>query len=468
MKNSVELAVGRTSAVVLMIMLLNCLMPGLVLGGGFRIYDQGAAAAGQANAFTAQADDPSAIHYNPAGITHLRGLQLYGGANLVGGATNFTSPVGVMTRGNFGNSIASPAPFNFYMAGNLADLGLIAFKGLSAGIGITTPFGLLYRYPMNGPFATAVTQQQLPMIDIKPTLSYQLNDQLSFGVGADIYTFSGLFSGAHGFDQKFLSSGRPGLPPAGVPLELNGSDTAAGFNLSMLYTPLRNADGKPIANVGFVYRSQATLHLTGDFLANGSLVTHSSSTLVLPQIFTAGIAVWPVRDQAHEWKLELDIDYTDWKSVRNTDVHFANGTTIPFAQNWRGTYTTMMGTEYKWLHVPALPNWEIALRAGYWHSQTPVPNSAFNPAIPDADQHMISVGLGSLCKAGARFFSVIPCSQGSRWLPSSIGLDVAYQAILYESRTVTGNTNPIAIPGSVNGTYQTMFHVAALNLRLNF
>lgn len=444
------------------------LRPSSGLAGGFRIADQGAAAAGQANAFTAQADDASAIHYNPAGITQLRGLQLYGGANLVGGSTNFTTSTGVTTHGNFGNSIASPAPFNLYMTANLADVGLPALRGWSVGIGVTTPFGLVYHYPTNGPFATAVTQEQLPMIDIKPTVAYKLNDQLSFGLGADIYTFSGLLSGAHAFDQKLISSGGPGLPPAGIPLELNGSDTAAGFNVSMLYTPLRSADGKPLVNVGLVYRSQVALHLTGDFLANGSLVTHSSSTLVLPQMLTGGIAIWPVRNPTHEWKLELDIDYTDWKSVRNTDVHLANGTTIPFAQNWRGTYTAMVGTEYKWLQIPALPNWEVALRAGYWHSQTPVPDAAFNPAVPDADQHMIAVGLGTLCKVGGRFLSMIPCGQGSRWLPSAIGLDVAYQALFYESRTVAGNANPIAIPGSVNGTYQTTFHVGSVNLRLNF
>jgi hypothetical protein len=33
------------------------------------------------------------------------------------------------------------------------------------------------------------------------------------------------------------------------------------------------------------------------------------------------IALWPVRDQDHEWKLELDLDYTDRHSFGNTDVH---------------------------------------------------------------------------------------------------------------------------------------------------
>ena len=46
----------------------------LVHGEAFRNLHQGTAAAGQGDAFAAQADDPSAIFYNPAGMTQLRGI----------------------------------------------------------------------------------------------------------------------------------------------------------------------------------------------------------------------------------------------------------------------------------------------------------------------------------------------------------------------------------------------------------
>ena len=96
--------------------------------------------------------------------------------------------------------------------------------------------------------------------------------------------------------------------------------------------------------------------------------------------------------------------------------------------------------------------------------------SSFLPTIPDADQHAISVGLGFLCKDNGRFLGVIECgsAEGGILRPKAIGLDLAYQAILYETRTVTGNQNPVAIPGVVNGTYQTTFHVGMVNLRVNF
>jgi long-chain fatty acid transport protein len=473
--NSCRLQKQKAGTACATALLLACVM-GLLEGSlsivhaaGFRILEQSASATAQSGAFTAQADDPSAIYYNPAGMTQLRGVQTSLGTNLAGGHTSFTNPAGVTARGDFGGSIAFPPPSNLFVTANLKDLGVTALGDLTAGLAVLSPFGILYRYSNNGPFSTAVTSQTLPLIDIKPTLAYKVNDQLSIGLGADIYTFFS-FWGAGQAVTKFNSSGGPGLPPAGTPLEINGGGTAGGFNASLLYTPFRNADGKPLVNVGFQYRSQATLPLNGQFLANGGTVADASTTLVLPQTLTGGIALWPVRNKDHEWKLEMDIDYTGWKSIRNTDVHLSNGTTIPFPQNWRSAYTVMFGTEYKWLQLEQLPHWEVTARGGYWHSQTPIPDSSFLPTVPDADQHSLSVGLGLLCKENGRFLGLFECGNSERGLfaPKALGLDLAYQALLYETRTVTGNLNPVAIPGSVNGTYQTTFHVGAINLRVNF
>lgn len=450
-------------------LLLVLLLPAMVSAGAFRIFDHSASATGQGGAFAAQADDPSAVYFNPAGMTQLSGIQTSAGTLLLGGSTRFTSPSGSTTSGDFGGAVAFPLPSNFYVTANLNSVGVPALKNVSVGIGLLTPFGILYEYPNTSPFASAVTRQAMPLLDIKPTLAYRLNDQLSVGLGADIYTFAS-FLGEGQVVTRFNSSGGPGLPPPGTPMEINGSDTAAGFNVSLLYTPLRNGEGRPLVNVGLVYRTQATLHLNGQFLANGLRAADASTTLVLPQIFTGGIAVWPIRDAAHEWKLELNIDYTGWKSVRNLDVHLSTGATIPFPQNWRNAYTLMVGTEYKWISPAALPNWEAAVRAGYWHSQTPIPDQGFLPTIPDADQHAVSGGVGLLCKAPGRFLGLVACgvTEGPFFLPKAIGLDLAYQAIFYEPRTVTGNQNPVALPGVVNGTYHTTFHVGSINLRVNF
>ncbi len=419
-----------------------------------RIQGQGSAASGMANAFAAQADDPSALHYNPAGMTQLQGVQNMFGALFVGGTTNFTSPTGVEVTGDRGGSVAWPPPGHIYLTANLKDLGVRSLGDLTVGMGLTSPFGSLSRYPVNGPFRTAVTFSTLPLLDIKPTVAYKINDQLSLGLGADIYTFSGLFGAGH-VELKTANTAMT------QQFEINGSDTAAGFNASLLYTPFRNADGKPLANVGLVYRSRATLHLTGLFLINGAPTADTAATFVLPQVYSAAIAVWPIRDSEREWKLELDVDYVGWKANQNLDVQLSTGGVIPQPQNWSNSFTVMIGTEYRWLRLARLPDWEVALRAGYANQQAQVPDFTFNPGVPSANTHIPSVGLGFLCKENGSFLG-LKCGQlGFGTLkPKAFGIDISYQAAIYEVRTITGNRNP-----TVNGTYDTLIQAGGVSLR---
>jgi len=462
----------RGTVVLFRLWMLRICMTGLCLAGlsGMasaqvpRIQGQGAAAAGMSNAFAAQADDPSALHYNPAGMTQLQGIQLMAGALASGGSTDFTSPTGATARGDRNGSAAWPPPGHTYITANLKSLGVTALGDLSVGIGLTVPFGSLTRWPNDGPFNTATTFSSLPFLDIKPTIAYKVMENLSLGLGADIYTFSS-FIGEGQVEKQFISPGAPAFPlaPAGSKMELSGKDTAAGFNASLLYTALRNADGKPLANIGIVYRSQATVHLSGALLANGAKVSDADATLVLPQVITGAIAIWPVRTSEREWKLEVDVDYVGWKSVRNLDVALANGVTIPQPQNWRSTYAVMLGTEYKWLALESLPNWEVALRGGYTNQQNQMPDLSYDPGIPSADLHVVGGGIGLLCKEQGSFLGLIQCGDlGLGPLkPKAIGLDLSLQAGLYEDRTVTGNRNP-----TVDGIYRTTLYNGSASIRM--
>ena len=458
----------RTGSVLRMRILSMCMVglclacvPGMAAAQVPRIQGQGAAASAMGNAFAAQADDPSALHYNPAGMTQLQGLQFMAGALIAGGSTDFTSPTGVTARGDRNGTVAWPPPAHTYITANLKDLGLTALGDLSAGIGLTVPFGSLTRWPNDGPFRTATTFNTLPLLDIKPTLAYKATENLSLGLGADIYTFSGLFGEGHAERQSIWPGGL-GIP-AGSKVELSGKDTAAGFNASLLYTALRNADGKPLANIGIVYRSQATLHLSGALLANGAKVSDARATLVLPQIITGAIAIWPVRTSEREWKLEMDVDYVGWKSVRNLDVTLGNGVTIAQPQNWRSTYAVMLGTEYKWLALESLPNWEVALRAGYTNQQNQMPDLTFDPGIPSADLHIVGGGIGLLCKEQGSFLGLMRCGDlgvGSL-KPKAIGIALSLQAGIYEDRTVSGNRNL-----TVDGTYRTILYNGSVSIRV--
>jgi long-chain fatty acid transport protein len=462
-----QVAAGSICAGVFLIvsLLYGAFFPSDLLAQVPRIQGQGTAASGQGNAFAAQADDPSALHYNPAGMTQLHGLQVMAGGLLSGGTTSFTSTSGVNSTGDRNGAWAMPPPGHLFIVGNLGDLGLSALSGFSVGVGMTAPLGSLSHYPDNGPLRFKSTFTAMPLIDIKPTLAYQALPDLSLGLGMDIYTFSGLLGEGH-FEKQFISTGAvSAFGSSGSKAELYGKGTAVGYNVSLLYTALRNAEGKPIANIGLVYRSQVGLPLNGGILANGVKTSDASTTFVLPQIFSGAVAIWPTRTAEREWKLELDVDYVGWKSVRDLDIHLPSGTTIPQSQNWRSTYTMMVGTEYRWLKVEALPEWELALRAGYTNSPTQVPDSSFDPALPSADVHILSVGFGALCKEGGTIFGIRCGDIGFGPVkPKAIALDLSYQASLYEQRTVTCG----CALSVVNGRYQTTYHTGGVSIRMNF
>jgi len=424
-----------------------------------RIQGQGTAASGMGNAFAAQADDASALHYNPAGMTQLRGVQFMNGALFVAGNTQYTSPAGANTTGDR-DGTAWPPPTHLYITANMKDIGFAALEKWTVGVGINSPFGSLTQYPDNAPFSQNVIFNTLPLLDIKPTVAYKLNDYLSFGLGADIYTFSTLFG-----EGRYEAKSTTGPNGTGAQVEVNGSGTGAGFNTSLMYTPFRNAEGKPLANIGIVYRSQAVVPLTGQLMVNGRQTADAKANLVLPPIYSGAIALWPVRDEEHEWKLELDVDIVGWQAVKNSAISLSSGGGIPLNQNWHNSTTTMIGTEYKWLKLQRMPEWEIAARAGFMNIETQMPDQSFNPGIPSADQYIPSFGVGFTCKENGSFLGLTKCgNMGIGVKPKAIGLDLSYQAVFYETRTVTGATpNP-----AVNGTYKTMIHAGGVSLRFNF
>jgi long-chain fatty acid transport protein len=437
---------------ILILSVSSILFSSSLFAEGFRVIDHGAAATGQGAAFSAQADDPSALHYNPAGMTQLQGIQFSAGTLLIGGSIEFKSAQGPKVDGDLGGSIANPPPSTLFLTAHLPALGLKNLPNWTVGIGVTSPFALQVEYPDDSLIAPIATKAALPLIDIKPTLAYKLNKYISIGGGLDIYTFA-----------SFLGEGQAELkqsPAPGFNLEANGTDTALGFNASVLWTPLRNAAEKPLLNLGFVYRNGANLDLNGEFLANGAKVANASTTIELPDVYTWAIAGWPIRNAQHEWKIEVDVEYADWTDFKDLDLKLSNGAVIPAPRNYGDAWIFMVGTEFKLLSPPALPKWDVSFRTGYLRSETPVPSRDFDPSNPDADFNAFSAGVGFMCHAPAKFLGVLPCdSLGAK----AMGLDLAYQILLYQTRGISNNRQPL-----LNGEWDTTLHVGALSFRVNF
>ena len=68
-----------------------------------------------------------------------------------------------------------------------------------------------------------------------------------------------------------------------------------------------------------------------------------------------------------------------------------------------------------------------------------MPDLTFDPGIPSAELHIVGGGLGLLCKEQGLFLGLMRCGDLGVGLlkPKAIGVDLSFQAALYEDRTVS-------------------------------
>ena len=140
---------------------------------GFRLPDQDAFATARGEAFAATADNPSAIFYNPAGITQLDGQQFRAGVYGIKTDSNFTSPAG-QEFDNLHDLHAIPQFFYTVKPDG---------RSVAFGLGIYSPFGLSNEWPDNTGFRTLGLRGRLTYLTINPVVAWEVLPGLSLAAG---------------------------------------------------------------------------------------------------------------------------------------------------------------------------------------------------------------------------------------------------------------------------------------------
>lgn len=387
--------------------------PRLVHGGAFEVLQQGARASGQAEAYSAQADDPSAIWYNPAGLTQLHGTNVEAGGYVVLPDYHFSSP-----RGDASMHQYSMLP-QFYAE---SDFGLEKFR---FGLGVNNVFGLRESWGQGGPLDTLMTRGHLYTINVQPTVAYQIVDGLSVGVGVNVYF------GTMDLEHKQVL----GPPPTPVGnFRLHGDDFAVGASPALMWKiDKRNT-------VGAFYHSPFRLDIGGEasiFAPHIPAIGPSPATapIDMPQIAGIAYAFRPIS----RWKLETDIVWSNWSALQQIRLQspnaIFNGSTIP--TRYHDSWSFRFGTQYQ-----LTEHWTV--RGGYAYGTSAVPDSTFSPLVPDSNYHLFSVGVGY--------------STG-RW-----SIDGAYLFIYREPRTITGGINAPYADGTWNTNMQGFMVTASVKL----
>src|SRR5215471_229917 len=322
---------------------------------GFRLPNQDPDAIARGNAFAATADNPSAIYYNPAGITQLEGQNIRAGIYLVSPGVDYDSPSGAKATVN---SDFKPVPQLYYTA-TLQEL------PLSFGLGVYAPNGLSLDWGENTPFRTVAQKGDLKYITINPVVAWSIRPALSIAIGPTINYSDASFERGIGLlpDDKFRVTG-------------NGWDY--GFNAGIRWQPLDKLA------FGVSYRYATTIEYQGTAETTPSPPfpgpTSATSSIKFPQFVVGGISFRPTET----WNLEFDLDWTDWDSVKQIPIHgtaFAD-TVLPL--NYRSSFMYEFG-------VTHLFGKGFFASIGYLYSENSSPDKDFNPIIPDSDLHLGSI-----------------------------------------------------------------------------
>jgi long-chain fatty acid transport protein len=383
--------------------------------GGIEVPMQSARASGQADAFIAQADDASAVWYNPAGLTQTRGTQA-----IVGGVGLFMNWNFDADNGGTDQSMNDEAFLpHLYVS---SDFGTERFR---AGLGINNSFGLSEDWGDTGPLRFIVDDAKLAAINISPAVAYQVTDALSLGFALNVY-----YARAS-IDRQAILGAPP--TPEGY-FELDGHDWAVGYTPSFLWRINERH------SVGGFYRSPVNLDIHGEAeieMGDTSVVgpVRTNLPVMLPQQIGLGYAFRPIEPL----KLEFDVIWTDWNALDrlriSSDNPLINGQQIP--ADWRSGFTYRLGGQYA-----INDNWTV--RAGYAYSENAIPDQTYTPIVPDSDYHLIALGLG--------------------YTTGPLSLDLAYNFIYRETRHI----DSAVLSPTVDGDWQNTIHTVALSATYRF
>lgn len=396
---------------------------------GFRLPEQGAAAMGMSSAFVGQADDPSAVWYNPAGITQLDGTRIAGGGVVIFPSfshENIDGTTDVSDRGLH-------YPIYLYATHKMNDKVFL-------GLGINNPFGLSTDWSPTSETRYVATFSNIVTTEVNPNIAYKINNDLSVAAGI---TFIHLRATL----EKLLDPGIFG-PLGNSDFRLAGDGDGWGANVAAHYKATEKL------NVGFSYRSRVKVDIN-DGSANvatavpGSFSNSAKTDITLPDIMVLG-ASYKASDNL---TLNADMDYTWWSTF---DRLVVTSNTI---SSLTGGATDTSTTEYQWKDVWALrvggqyklsDQWK--LRAGYHYDQNPVKEQYLDSRLPDSDRQALSIGAG--------------------YTINKVTVDAAYQHIWFKKRTVNDSKQddiPLtANPSALNGTYKVTVDSVALMVSYKF
>lgn len=406
--------------------------------GGFRNEVVDAEAAGKGYSFAAQADNPSAVHYNPAGLTQLEGQQVSMGCTI-------EAPMSEYEPAGTGDTVQ--AQNDVFFIPNLFYVAELPYENLWFGLGTTAPYGLSTDWADDSFSKCVSTESNLKMYNINPTIAYKVNDYLSLGVGVDY------------FMAEISKYKRTTAALGGGNFHMAVKDEAWGYNLGVLLKPAEKH------RIGVSYRSEIDLSYEGTanldnlqgayatYFGDSTYSTKLESDGTIPRSVAVGYAYQP----NDRFTIEADVEWTDWACVEgehlrypdedsSADIYKAARLAVlndgnPVSRDWNDVFAYGIGADYKFTD-------ELDLRCGLFYTESPIASANLDTALPDADKYGATFGLGYL-------------------FLKNVKIDTAYSFIKFRNRDVTNDVGSNT-GSNIDGTYKGHVNIFSVGVTYRY
>jgi len=398
---------------------------GIATAGLMDTLGLGSKATAMGGAFCAYADDPFAIYYNPAGLTQMDQFTVSTGLHFAYPSikVNNFHVEGGSIKHSYGESPLSNNEISGYADISNKERVLPAphfataypFNDqLVAGFAFYAPFGATAYWPeTNNPGKYNSTFGSFTRIAATPSLSYKVNDRLSFGFGISVgatevkaerifYVPDDVRKDLESRINSGLSAGTKNKMQAA--LDANGSKVNAelldtfnySYNLGVMY----NLSDK--VTLGMTYRSRTDSKVSGTVEIEGLPESYGASATGEPIVskvdaeteidqppqFQFGLRCKPSED----FSIEIDYVWTKWSITDGYTLKLEpsllnSRSEETFRRDWEDTSQIRFGFEW------VADNF-VTVRAGYYFDPSPVPDDTFDFASSDIDKTVYSLGLG--------------------------------------------------------------------------
>jgi long-chain fatty acid transport protein len=362
------------------------------LPSGFQIMSQGAKATGMGLAFTAVADDPTAVFYNPAGLgwqQHFAGETAFMFITKIGGEFEGSNPFpGAGSTGDQHETTFFVPTF----------FGVVPLtRELNLGVGVFSQYGLGFRWenPNNTwPGRFLSENAVIKSVDLNAALSWRVLPQVSIAAGAD-YRLSYVQLQRNNATFNPLTSSF--TDTAWIKLDSSlWENSGWGWNAGIMIKPI------PEISIGAAYRSSITIDYEGTATFNQILTRNAvldaivasrlpqgeqavATEIEFPATLNLGLA-FTIADCT---TIALEADWTQWSDFGELLIDFANPA-IPDLDRitaWEDSWAFRIGVEQKFGNG-------AALRLGYYYDNTPQPLTDVGPILADNDRNGFTIGFG--------------------------------------------------------------------------